>query len=467
MNEKWSANIFSMDLRALAAFRIVFGCVVSIVLLQSLSNATAFYTDLGFLPKDLNLARPMGWYWSLNYLSDSVWFPHVLISMGLVACAAFVLGWKTRWAGGLLWLIICSLHARNPQILNSGDSILRLQLFWSLFLPLDSRYALRPRIKNRTSVFSAATVAFILQIYMMYWFTGLMKWHPVWYSEGSAIYFVLHMKQYAKNWAEILLSIPLLCQFATYATLGLELMGPTLLLVPSHRQILRVVIPLCFIFFHLALSATMILETFPFVCIAIWIAILPATFWDCLEKVPMATAVATAEKKSSLKSLRAALITAALTLIVMWNLCNLNGFPYRLSKNLSSVLRVFLLDQHWGMFSPVPGRYTYWPIVKGQLKSGQSLDIYQHQPYTQSMPQDFSSWQKNMRYEKFFSRATVEGNEVFAHSFANFLCADWNRSNSDQALNIELAYMKLLTPLPSEPVTPAEKVVVLQEDCKM
>jgi hypothetical protein len=53
-----------------------------------------------------------------------------------VAATAVALGYYTRLAMFLSWYPVISLHDRNPIILHNGDGVLRLLLFWGMFLPL-------------------------------------------------------------------------------------------------------------------------------------------------------------------------------------------------------------------------------------------------------------------------------------------------------------------------------------------
>ncbi len=98
------------------------------------------------------------------------------------------------------WCLLLSLHRRNPEIDSAADILLHLLLFWAQFLPLgacwslDARKSLRPRAAT-LGLRSAGTVAFILQVCFVYWFTAALKTDASWRTEGSAVYYALNVEQ--------------------------------------------------------------------------------------------------------------------------------------------------------------------------------------------------------------------------------------------------------------------------------
>jgi hypothetical protein len=83
------------------------------------------------------------------------------------------------------------LHARNPLVLQGGDVLFRMLLFWSIFLPLGARCSL-DALRRRSAeplpdrVSSPCTLALMLQVCFVYWFAAAIKSDPVWRHEGSA-----------------------------------------------------------------------------------------------------------------------------------------------------------------------------------------------------------------------------------------------------------------------------------------
>src|SRR5205085_1218693 len=113
------------------------------------------------------------------------------------------------------WLFLVSLHARNPMVLDAGDALLASFVFWAMFLPLGAAFsvdrALDPsREPPPRRVFSAATVAVLLQVAILYWFTAALKTGPEWRSEGSAVYYALRTPYFVQPFGRLLLRFPAL-----------------------------------------------------------------------------------------------------------------------------------------------------------------------------------------------------------------------------------------------------------------
>ena len=144
-------NIFGLDLRSLALFRI---CVAAFVLFDLISRSldlTAHYTDSGAMPRIWALQyfakSPLYRSWNPAYLSihfatgtavgtAAIFLIHAMAAVGLL------LGYRTRLMTFLVWYFVASLDARNPLVLSVGDDVLRVLLFFSIFLPLGERLSI-------------------------------------------------------------------------------------------------------------------------------------------------------------------------------------------------------------------------------------------------------------------------------------------------------------------------------------
>ena len=120
-------------------------------------------------------------------------------------------GYRTRLATIGSWVLLASLHVRLPIVLNAGDTMLRVLLFWSMFLPLGRRVVARcaSRGSPRSSrlVASPATAAFMVQLALVYWAAGLGKWNEVWLS-GEALAQVFAFRYYGEPLGRWLLISP-------------------------------------------------------------------------------------------------------------------------------------------------------------------------------------------------------------------------------------------------------------------
>ena len=131
-------ELFGIDARCLGVFRIVIALIILADLLLRSPFIVENYTDDGFLPRDL-LSAP-DCYLSLQMLDGSYAFQVGHFILAGIGGLMLLVGFRTRTATAICWLLTVSLHARNAFVLDAGDDLLRSMLFWSLFLPLGLRY---------------------------------------------------------------------------------------------------------------------------------------------------------------------------------------------------------------------------------------------------------------------------------------------------------------------------------------
>jgi hypothetical protein len=132
-------QLFGIDRRSLTAFRLGLGALLLADLAYRALDFQAHYTDLGVLPRALYLEifSEVEISWSLHLVLGSAPYTALLFGVAGVAALALLLGVHTRWAALGSWVLLVSLHNRQPLVLSGSDTVLRMLLFWSIFLPLD------------------------------------------------------------------------------------------------------------------------------------------------------------------------------------------------------------------------------------------------------------------------------------------------------------------------------------------
>lgn len=298
--EKLSA-LFGVDLRSLAAFRIGVAGIILIDLWYRGKYATAFFTDDGVLPRrdhidSLEFGGSFGFQhvWSLHMLSGTLWAQVGLLLIAALFAFWLLIGYRTRLAAIATWVLLLSLDARNPVILDSGDVLLRCMLLFALFLPLGARWSVdqakrpaEPPLPG--SITSLATVAMMLQLCMMYLFSVGFKMQSVdgtpssWGHDFSAVYYALNCDAFTTTFGNWLRQFPRLMQAMTIGTLVLEVVGPIILFSPFFTKWIRVLVVAAFAIFHLGLSLSLALGIFPFICIVCWFVFLPGEVWAVLS----------------------------------------------------------------------------------------------------------------------------------------------------------------------------------------
>lgn len=279
-------QIFGIDLRTLALFRVSISFLLIIDLLVRLSDLKAHYTDLGVLPRDVVIENAFSsWNFSLHLINGSVPVQASFFVIQLLFAFMLLVGYRTRLASVVSWILFASLNTLNPLVLTGGDDTLRLTMFWGMFLPLGARFSIDSALrtneeKSSNTHVSAGTVALLVQVSMIYLFAFLFKIHPIWIGEYSALYYMFSLDVFANEFARFFLNFPTFLKFMTGTFVWLELTCAILLWVPFFTTQARLFIIVVITSMQIGIASTMGLGTFPFVSIAAILVFLPGTILD-------------------------------------------------------------------------------------------------------------------------------------------------------------------------------------------
>ncbi len=278
-------NAWSLDTRSLAIFRIFIGIIACVDVAFRSQYLIVHYTNLGMNAKDMyHLSYEQLPAWSLHGISGDIWFQTILFLLHGYIAVMLILGYKTRLMSIGLWILTVSLH-NVSSIINSGaDDLLRMVLFWSMFLPLNRHVSYDSGKEDHTHwtrYISIASVAFITQQILLYWVTAYLKKWPEWYSTWSATYEILSLETF-RLWESPLYHSQELMQVITYLSIGVEVISPLLLILPFRRMKMAGIATI--ILLHIGIMTHIGVWIFPWVSIATMIALIPWTIWDAIEK---------------------------------------------------------------------------------------------------------------------------------------------------------------------------------------
>jgi hypothetical protein len=465
----------SIDVRALAAFRVAIALILLRDLYVRLGHLRAHYTDAGVLPRSAANLLDAPLAVSLHSLHGAEALQGILFLVAACAALALLVGLRTRAAVILCWLLLLSLHHRNPLVLNSGDIFLRLLLFWSMFLPLGAALsidALRQNIGSaRQQVLSVGTAAILLQVAFVYWFTVFLKEHPSWLSDGTALFFAFSIEQHAKPFALALLSYPVLLQGMTWSLLLLEVVGP-LFAIQAKWPLLRVAAVGSLVCFHLMSLFLLELGIFPWVSATAWLLFLPPRFWDLIGTLtrPLiraadnsfpapATSPAHTERRPPLHRAAEAAGAIAFLYVLAFNVTTVSPL-LKIPDVLAATGQGIGLNQRWAMFAPYPLTDDGWYVIRGALASGEFVDLQQAgQPLQEGKPDLVSATYPDQRWRKYMMNLWNERYAQHRPLFARHLCQEWNRPNrfNGELIDVEVVFMlermdhRTRTKLPAQP----------------
>ena len=281
---------YSLDVRSLALLRIGLALTLLADLFTRIGDLTAHYTDAGVLPRIvLNDGILKAGYWSIHALSGQPIVQGLLFLLAILSAIAMLFGYHSRLATITSWILLISMHNRNPLLIFAADDVLRAVMFWAMFLPLGAAYSVDRAMNTATRpiplrILSGATLALMAQQCFIYIFSAVFKTtNEAWWPNGTAVYFSLSYDQYVTPLGHFLLNLgPLLTVF-TLVTLVLEWVGPLLLWSPVRNDLCRIVAVAIFISLHAGFGLTLNLGIFPFLSIVTWLAFIPTSVWESLS----------------------------------------------------------------------------------------------------------------------------------------------------------------------------------------
>lgn len=491
------ADVFGLDLRSIGLLRIGIAICLLVDLAGRTGDLVAHYTDAGLFPRDAAIETSDAWHVSLHLANGQYAFQAILFAIAALAALCLLIGIHTRLAGIVSWVLIVSLQNRNFIILNGADVLLRMILFFSLFLPLGARFSLdRLRAISRPQnegdwVVSPGTVFFLLQFMLVYIFAGLIKSEiPAWH-DGTGLAYALRSPEFAEPLAfayvENVTAMKALNGFVVYG----ELFGTLFLLVPVWNTALRLAVVFGFSMLHVLIASSMSVGMFPMVGIVAATAFLPSPFWDrgkrfltkrapfLVQGVERATTRLRAPIRANLDPLPerrfplwrrwgAGIFGAAcMTLVVLCNISTYRPLPFQIPKNLQWITPLLRLEQRWDMFAS-PLTAGGWFVMPARLTSGAEVDLATMEPKVSWDPPELvAHTYANARWKKYFMNISIPPYQQHRLLFGRYLCRTWNETHPGaQSLEAFKIYFMRQAVEPWRKPYPPQKQMLWQHECR-
>lgn len=423
-------------------FRVCLGFAVLWHLVLRLSELQTFYGDRGVLSRKLFLEQPvLTVSWQAFLATGSTWGLALLFLSGLVAALALIVGYQARLAGFFCWVFTVSMQLRNPLVLDGGDELLRLLLFWTPFLPLSTRWSVdahaRPEWKSLPESYrSVATVALYLQYSLFYFFAALLKRGPDWLETYEALYYTLSIDQFATRLGKFLTGFPELLKVGTVAGLACEYLLALLLLVPLAVPLGRLLFFTLLLFFHLSLAAMLNLGIFEFITILGATAFIPGTwFKGTVDRTPVEPPVPIERYPDGyrLTRLEQAFAWFIVVYIVVVNIQSVANVE-KLNRWTYAVAVVTYEHQHWHLFAPAPFREDGWFIFEVVDSDGRIWHEWGRKG-TSEKPELVSAQFPSQRWRRWLQnlvQSNFSGIQELRDSTADYLLKDWARRHPER-----------------------------------
>jgi hypothetical protein len=457
-------SVFTLDVRALALMRIAISLVLMADLIIRASDLRAFYTDNGVLPLEV-LFR---YLWNTSYISlytitGNYYLQMLLFVLNFVCVTCLLLGYRTRLFTFICWLFLLSLHNRNPLVLQAGDDLLRMILFWGLFLPWGYRYSIdsyrNQSIPVRNEYESAACIAYVCQIAFLYYFSAILKSSNEWSTDFTAIYYALSLDQMVTPIGQLIYPYYDLLRVLTAFVYYLELLLPLVLFIPFYNAWFRMALLILVTGLQVNIAMTLFVGLFPFISITSMIGLFPTYF---IDKIAARNAQIIRTVKARIRALvlryypppaertvlfprtnlfREVVVYVALAYVLAWNMNTVgrNVLP----DNLKWVGFLFRVNQHWGMFAPNVFKVDGWYVLRGKTADGQEIDLSRNgAPLTYERPERLSALVPNDRWRKFGENMLFLRNSHFRPYYCQYVLNEWNTRRSEPVQSVEIVYME-------------------------
>jgi hypothetical protein len=464
-------NYLSFDLRAFALMRIGMAALLIADLCNRLPDLEAFYTNTGAVPLSMLFENSWNKYFISIHTISGLWGVQLVLFLFAFFCAAMMfIGFRTRLFTFLSWFMLLSLHNRNGFILQGGDDLLRMVLFWCMFIPWGDRYsydAMRSwKTKSGDRLLSVATVAYLLQICYIYTGSALLKGHE-WNRDFTALYYTYSLDQISYPVTGYLYYHSGLLKVLTATAYYFELLIPLLFFIPVRQSLFRTIAVLSIILFHLINLSTLFIGLFPFIGMVTVLAILPSEVMNWLEQrfISARTAIAVSfrnygntvariipwrermQPRPVLLKAQAGILVFLTVFTFDWNFSNLTFINSKLSDKFRSIGYVLRLDQAWGMFAPGVFKEDGWYILEGVDDNGRLFNLLQpDQPINYEKPKSIVSMFPSDRWRKYSENFIFAENEFMRGYFCNYYKRTWNEHHHDRKIHtLRAVYMEEMT----------------------
>lgn len=484
-------NYLSCDLRALALMRMAIAAILMTDLTIRMQDLEAFYSNTGAVPLTMVFEHLWNDYFVSLHAISGLWQVQLLLFLLAYFCAAMLfIGYRTRLFTVLSWFMLLSLHNRNTLILQGGDDLLRMVLFWAMFIPWGARYScdrlLHPRKQPfllPPAILTVATIAYLLQICYIYSGSALLK-GPEWNTHYTALYYAYSLDQIAYPITRWFYYYPELLKKMTVLAYYFELLVPLLFFIPVRHGFFRTLGVCSIIGFHTFNSLNLFIGLFPLIGCGTVLGLLPSSAMDKLDlwlkRLKPLVVQSFAGIATGLQTLirwrtpvyyqapwREKLKTACLIFLTLfvfdWNFSNISSVTSKLSDRLRVIGYGLRLDQNWGMFAPGVFKDDGWYVLEGITETGASVNLLNPgNPVSYQKPASVVSMFRNDRWRKYSENFIMSYNEYARGYFCNYYRRIWNETHPEQKIaGLRIYYMSELTK-PDYHYSRPEKVMLWQ-----
>lgn len=447
---RFSFATFGLDLISIKVLRFAIGLCLLGTLGYYLLDAKAWFSDSGVLPRRILLDSDyLQSFLPVYMMRGEAWFVYAMLILEIFLCIAWLKFPENKFLLLLNWILLSALHSRNFLILHSGDVLLRMILFWLLFIPGDQALA------NKNRILSIGTVGLLFQMFFVYFGSGVAKWNEHWLQNADAVTFALSLEDFSHWLGPYLKQYQGLCRFLSRTTVMFEIVAPIVYLSAGRFLKVRIVIPLLFIAFHLGLAACLRIGNFPFICMALWLGLLPGCLWEAIfqkikpfisEKINLFglnRRFCVCPIHSTYSSVLPFHIIGFIALMTCFfhNLEQYFSDVYKPRFPIPFVVEMLRLDQRWTMFAPHPPTDSGWYVIEIEWRDGAKIDLLTGESPVDGRPLNVPALYPNYVWTKYLANLWYRDFDQYRPYYLQYLCRE-NIRDGSMPKKIQMIFME-------------------------
>jgi hypothetical protein len=225
------------------------------------------------------------------------WLPHsnamvwAVYTASCIAALSLAAGFYTRTSAIVTFILFVSLNHRDPLILNSGDTFLRIGTFFVIFSPAGQMLSLDARRRARQRPGAAAVVPqppwamrlIQLQLTFLYLYAFVWKISGTMWLSGTAVYFTSRLVEFWRFPVPYVFEHMWTIKLWSWATLLIEFALGTLVWIKE----LRYPVLIAGVLLHIGIDYSMNIPLFGFIMASAYVTFIePADLERVLRQIP-------------------------------------------------------------------------------------------------------------------------------------------------------------------------------------
>lgn len=315
MGKRIAESFLRIDPRSLGLFRIAMALVLIGDLFRRWIWLKVFYSNDGVLPNHNHIfnLRDKAQVWSILHAFSTPGENFFAFSLILLIYIGFLIGYKTRVFHALSLISLVSLGSRNILLENQGNYAATAFLFFTLFLPLGSRYSIdecqaemgrgdeksADHLNDRKgpseaeitaerspgwSPMSLAALAVTVQIALILLSSAFWHRQDTW-ATGQALHRALYVERWASDLGAMMRNAPPgLLRGISFFLLAVEWAVPALIFIPLGRRKTRGFATGLLAIYALILGLFFYFGLYAWTLLAASLLLLPRETWEVFEE---------------------------------------------------------------------------------------------------------------------------------------------------------------------------------------